>query len=133
MLIVSLFRNLALSTRTAVIAALPRNLLRPRNLAVFGHDVAMAYLADGDRSGQAGRDVRTYGGRLVKMRTADPDEVGAHEARSTPLAGVVVYAVRDNGAVTTLSLASDTDPREAPSIHPNYLSTDHDIDEEKNG
>ncbi len=45
MLILSLFRNLALSTRAAVISALPRNLLRPRNLAVFGHDIAMAYLA----------------------------------------------------------------------------------------
>jgi len=31
------------------------------------YPVAMAYLDAGDRSGQAGRDVRTYGGRLVSM------------------------------------------------------------------
>jgi DNA polymerase-1 len=34
------------------------------------YPVAMAYLEDGDRSGQHRRDVRTYGGRLVSM--ADP-------------------------------------------------------------
>jgi DNA polymerase-1 len=34
------------------------------------YPVAMAYLEDGDRSGQRRRDVRTYGGRLVSM--ADP-------------------------------------------------------------
>jgi DNA polymerase I len=34
------------------------------------YPVAMAYLEDGDRAGQARRDVRTYGGRLVSM--ADP-------------------------------------------------------------
>jgi O-antigen biosynthesis protein WbqV len=40
-----LFRNFAHSTRRAFAAALPRNLLRRRNIAVFTHDVAMAYVA----------------------------------------------------------------------------------------
>ena len=31
------------------------------------YPVAMAYLAEAYRSGQAGRDLRTYGGRLVRM------------------------------------------------------------------
>jgi DNA polymerase-1 len=31
------------------------------------YPVAMAYLDAGDRAGQAGRDLRTYGGRLVSM------------------------------------------------------------------
>jgi DNA polymerase-1 len=31
------------------------------------YPVAIAYLEEGDRAGQAGRDLRTYGGRLVRM------------------------------------------------------------------
>ena len=34
------------------------------------YPVAMAYLAEAYRSGQAGRDLRTYGGRLVPMSSA---------------------------------------------------------------
>lgn len=47
------------------------------------YPVAMAYLEDGDRSGRAGRDVRTYGGRLVRMGggSFDPDDRGAAGAR----------------------------------------------------
>ncbi|MHB8246240.1 MAG: DNA polymerase [Acidimicrobiales bacterium] len=45
------------------------------------YPVAMAYLADADRSGQAGRDLRTYGGRLIPMTSVDPGEVGVREAR----------------------------------------------------
>lgn len=37
------------------------------------YPVAMAYLDAGDRSGQAKRDVRTYGGRLVSMADTRPD------------------------------------------------------------
>ena len=45
------------------------------------YPVAMAYLEEGDRSGQAGRDLRTYGGRLVRMGGGSPgaEAVGAPE------------------------------------------------------
>lgn len=43
------------------------------------YPVAMAYLDAGDRSAQAGRDLRTYGGRLVRMR-AGPDDTPARRA-----------------------------------------------------
>ena len=45
MLILSLFRNLTAAIKARMIATFPRNLFRPRNLAVFSHDVAMAFLA----------------------------------------------------------------------------------------
>jgi DNA polymerase family A len=45
--------------------------LLPRLRATY--PVAMAYLEDGDRSGQFGRDLRTYGGRLVRMGEAAGD------------------------------------------------------------
>jgi DNA polymerase-1 len=37
------------------------------------YPVAMAYLEDADRAGQAGRDLRTYGGRAIRMRSAGDD------------------------------------------------------------
>jgi DNA polymerase-1 len=40
------------------------------------YPVAMAYLDEADRAAQVGRDLRTYGGRLVRMRVAD-DRSGA--------------------------------------------------------
>ena len=40
------------------------------------YPVAMAYLDEADRAAQVGRDLRTYGGRLVRMRLAD-DRTGA--------------------------------------------------------
>jgi len=47
------------------------------------YPVAMGYLADGDRSGQMGRDLRTYGGRLVGMGGgAGADGASEQEARS---------------------------------------------------
>ncbi len=46
------------------------------------YPVAMAYLDAGDRSGQASQDLRTYGGRLIRMGTSNPNEVGEREARS---------------------------------------------------
>ncbi|MGH9211218.1 MAG: DNA polymerase [Acidimicrobiales bacterium] len=46
------------------------------------YPVAMAYLEDGDRSGQAGRDLHTYGGRLVRMGPATDDGISDQEARS---------------------------------------------------
>ena len=36
------------------------------------YPVAMAYLEDADRAARAGRDLRTYGGRLIPMGPADP-------------------------------------------------------------
>jgi DNA polymerase I len=45
------------------------------------YPVAMAYLSDADRTGQAGIDLRTYGGRLVKMGSTNLTEVGENEAR----------------------------------------------------
>ncbi|MEO9165506.1 MAG: DNA polymerase [Aquihabitans sp.] len=45
------------------------------------YPVAMAYLDDGDRAGQAGRDLRTYGGRLVHTSNG-PAPAGDQEARS---------------------------------------------------
>ena len=36
------------------------------------YPVAMAYLAEGDRAGRAGEDLRTYGGRRIRMRAIDP-------------------------------------------------------------
>jgi DNA polymerase-1 len=38
------------------------------------YPVAMRYLLDADRAGQAGRDLRTYGGRAVRMGGAGPSE-----------------------------------------------------------
>ena len=46
------------------------------------YPVAMAYLDAGDRSGQVGQDLRTYGGRLIRMGTSNANDVGEREARS---------------------------------------------------
>jgi DNA polymerase-1 len=48
--------------------------------------VAMAYLADAYRSGQAGRDLRTYGGRLVPMSSGGPGGSGVSEDRGVAAA-----------------------------------------------
>jgi DNA polymerase-1 len=40
------------------------------------YPVAMRYLQDGDQSGQLAQDIRTYGGRLVRMTAAVPQEPG---------------------------------------------------------
>jgi DNA polymerase-1 len=47
------------------------------------YPVAMAYLDAGDRAGQAGRDLRTFGGRRVRMGSdsGNLDELGEREAR----------------------------------------------------
>jgi DNA polymerase-1 len=45
------------------------------------YPVAMRYLDDAARSGQAGRDLRTYGGRLIILGPANGAEVGTREAR----------------------------------------------------
>ncbi len=53
-------------------------LARMRN----AYPVAMAYLDAGDRAGQLGEDVRTYGGRLIRMNAANADAMDEREARS---------------------------------------------------
>jgi DNA polymerase I len=45
------------------------------------YPVAMAYLDAADRDGQAGRSIRTHGGRLIRMH-ASADEETAQDARS---------------------------------------------------
>ena len=45
------------------------------------YPVAMDYLADADVEGQVGRDVRTVGGRLVRMGTTNANEVSERDAR----------------------------------------------------
>ena len=46
------------------------------------YPVAMGYLTDADVSGQVGRDIRTYGGRLVRMGSAGGDELSDRDNRS---------------------------------------------------
>jgi DNA polymerase-1 len=50
------------------------------------YPVAMAYLADAYRSGHAGRDLRTYGGRLVPMSSIGPGDIGTSEDRGVAAA-----------------------------------------------
>jgi DNA polymerase-1 len=49
------------------------------------YPVAMGYLDDADRSAQAGQDLRTYGGRLIRMSggagTAEAESAGARTGR----------------------------------------------------
>jgi DNA polymerase-1 len=45
------------------------------------YPVAMTYLTEAYRSGQAGRDLRTYGGRLVRMSFGAAEDRGAASAR----------------------------------------------------
>jgi DNA polymerase-1 len=46
------------------------------------YPVAMAYLEAGDRAGQGSRDLRTFGGRLIRMGSTNANEVSEQEARS---------------------------------------------------
>jgi DNA polymerase family A len=46
------------------------------------YPVAMGYLHDADVAGQVGRDVRTYGGRLIRTGTPNVSEVSDRDARS---------------------------------------------------
>jgi DNA polymerase I len=48
----------------------------------LAYPVAMRYLTDADLSGQVGRDVRTYGGRLVRMGFRGGDEMTDSDNRS---------------------------------------------------
>jgi len=46
------------------------------------YPVAMRYLEDADRAGQVGRDLRTDGGRLIRLGFAERGEPGDRESRS---------------------------------------------------
>jgi DNA polymerase-1 len=50
------------------------------------YPVAMRYLEDAARSGQAGRDLRTYGGRLIILGPVNGAEVGTREVRGAAAA-----------------------------------------------
>lgn len=50
------------------------------------YPVAMAYLEGAARSGQAGRDLRTFGGRLIAMGPASAGDGGLREARGAAAA-----------------------------------------------
>jgi DNA polymerase-1 len=50
------------------------------------YPVAMAYLDSAARSGQAGRDLRTYGGRLIVMGPTTPGDARTPEARGAAAA-----------------------------------------------
>jgi DNA polymerase-1 len=52
-----------------------------RNLKA-AYPVAMAYLDEADRAGQLGRDVRTYGGRRVRMGWTNGPELSERQGRS---------------------------------------------------
>ncbi len=45
------------------------------------YPVAMAHLEDADRAGQGSRDLRTYGGRLIRMGYTNANEVSERDAR----------------------------------------------------
>ena len=46
------------------------------------YPVAMAYLEAADRAAQVGQDLRTYGGRLVRMSSSNTNDVSDRDARS---------------------------------------------------
>lgn len=48
----------------------------------LAYPVAMRYLTEADLSGQVGRDIRTYGGRLVRMGSATSSELNDRDSRS---------------------------------------------------
>jgi DNA polymerase family A len=55
------------------------------------YPVAMAYLHDADVAGQVGRDIRTYGGRLIRTGNASVADVSERDAR-TRAAAIGRYA-----------------------------------------
>ncbi|RLE21921.1 MAG: DNA polymerase I, partial [Actinobacteria bacterium] len=46
------------------------------------YPVAMQYLRTADTAAQGGNDLRTYGGRLIRMRVGDANEMSDRDARS---------------------------------------------------
>ena len=58
------------------------------------YPVAMGYLADAYRSGQAGRDLRTYGGRLVPMSSGGQWTSAPARTEALPRRGAATGAMR---------------------------------------
>lgn len=91
------------------------------------YPVAMGYLEDGDRSGRAGRDVRTYGGRLVRMGggSFDPDDRGAAGARGRYGRNALVQGAAAElfkmWAVTVRARGADLDARIVLCLHDELL------------
>ena len=95
------------------------------------YPVAMAYLEAADRSGQVGRAVRTYGGRLVPMGSAATHGMSEREARSRAAArgryarnAVVQGAAAELfkvWAVTVRARAADLDARIVLCLHDELL------------
>jgi DNA polymerase-1 len=87
----------------------------------------MAYLEDGDRSGRAGRDVRTYGGRLVRMGggSVDLDDRGAAGARGRYGRNALVQGAAAElfkmWAVTVRARGADLGARIALCLHDELL------------
>ena len=48
----------------------------------LAYPVAMRYLTEADLAGQVGRDIRTYGGRLIRMGATDGNELSDRDSRS---------------------------------------------------
>jgi DNA polymerase-1 len=48
----------------------------------LAYPVAMRYLTEADLAGQVGRDIRTYGGRLVRMESGSDTELSDRDNRS---------------------------------------------------
>jgi DNA polymerase-1 len=73
--------------KVAVLAAMYGQTSGTAGQALHGlrtaYPVAMAYLDAADREGQAGRDVRTYGGRLVRMwSNPESDDIESDDGRA---------------------------------------------------
>ena len=62
------------------------------------YPVAMRYLADAARSGQAGNDLRTYGGRLIILGPANAAEVGRAKPVGWPQPGAATAVMLSSKA-----------------------------------
>ena len=89
------------------------------------YPVAMAYLDAGDRAGQAGRDLRTYGARLVEMRIGDQDTPARAAARGRYGRNALVQGAAAEffkmWAVTVRARATELDARIVLCLHDELL------------
>jgi DNA polymerase-1 len=94
------------------------------------YPVAMAYLQDGDRAGQMGRDLRTYGGRLVRMGRPQAGESDAESRRRAAARGRYGRNALVQGAaaelfkvwaVTVRARGADLDARIVLCLHDELL------------
>ena len=89
------------------------------------YPVAMAYLEAGDKAGQAGRDLRTYGGRLVEMRIGSQDTAARAAARGRYGRNALVQGAAAEffkmWAVTVRARAFEFDARIVLCLHDELL------------